>query len=339
MSRSGLRRALLVVLTVLLVTVGARALRSAASDHLVIERAEHGESVSVTIDVKPVSTQGATTLAQDVLFDESFSVREGGRLALNLGSENVTVRTVSGTRARVTVEGRGRDAASEFERRRFSARTSGGDLTVRTNPPRQRWSGRRDASFQVTIEIPRRYSADLDLGSGNVEVGSLTGDLRVDVGSGNVTVEDVNGDEVVLDTGSGTVRARALRGDVRIDTGSGSVHVDRVEGSLLVDTGSGSVNVGTVDGRTNVDTGSGSVEMTLVSAASSEVSTGSGSVTMRLPRAAGFDVQMGGGSVRIDDALRFSGDRERDEARGRLNGGGPTLRVSTGSGAIRLIAG
>ena len=45
MSRSGLRRALLVVLTVLLVTVGARALRSAASDHLVIERAEHGVRV------------------------------------------------------------------------------------------------------------------------------------------------------------------------------------------------------------------------------------------------------------------------------------------------------
>ncbi|MGB3544694.1 DUF4097 family beta strand repeat-containing protein [Rubrivirga sp.] len=256
----------------------------------------------------------------EVLFDETFDVRSGRDLIVDLGSENVTVRTVSGTRARVTVEGRGRDAESEFERKRFSARESRGNLTVRTNPPRTSRGGRRVvARFQVTIEIPRRYSANIDLGSGNVDVASLEGDLTVDVGSGNVNVEDVDGDRIVLDTGSGNVRAELLRGNVRIDTGSGNVEVDRVEGELSVDTGSGNVEVG------------------LHSNTASRIDTGSGGATVRLPRGADLDIDLDGSSVRIDDGLGFSGDQERDRARGRIGRGGPTLRVNTGSGTIRLV--
>ncbi len=329
--RRSLRRALLFVLGVLVVTVGARAVRTAVTGayDVRVERAPHGQSVGVTVE--PVSSR-------DVLFDETFDVRSGGELRLDLGAENVTVRTVSGSRARVVVDGRGRDAASEFQRRRFSARAERGDLVVRTDPPRRRWSmSRTDASFQVTVEIPRRYSADLDLGSGDVDVASLQGDLSVNVGSGNVDVADVSGERIVLDTGSGNVRARSLRGRVRIDTGSGNVQVDRVEGALAVDTGSGRVAVGLVDGPSEVDTGSGSVELTLRSAATASVSTGSGSVTVRVPRGTGFDVDLDGSSVRIDEALRFSGERERDEAQGRLGRGGPELRVQTGSGSISVV--
>ena len=334
MSRPRAQRALLTLFGLLLVAVAAPSLRAAVRHAGPTEhRAAHAEERKVEVTVDRVSSR-------DVLFDETFRVREGGDLTVDLGSESVTVRTVSGDRARVIVDGRGHDAASEFQRRRFSARTDGGDLVVRTDPPQRRWSmNRTDARFEVTIEIPRRYSADIDLGSGSVDVASLVGDLRVDVGSGSVRVEDVEGDQISLDTGSGSVQAKTLRGDVTIDTGSGSVSVDRVFGALSVDTGSGSVSVGEVDGETHVDTGSGGVAMALRRAAASHVSTGSGSVELRLPRGAGFDVDLDGGSVRIDDALGFSGHRERDEARGRLGSGGPMLTVGTGSGTIRLVTG
>ena len=326
--RLRVQRVLLALLAILLVTAGARALLPTVAG----ARADHAAArYEPSLDVRLVSTR-------DVLFDERFDVRAGGTLRLDLSSEAVTVRTVAGTRARVVVEGDGRDAEAEFQRRRFSARAERGDLVVRTDPPRSRWSMRRtDARFDVTVEIPRRYSAVLDLGSGRVDVASLEGDLTVDVGSGSVTVADVDGRRIVLDTGSGRVRAGALRGDVRIDTGSGSVEVDRVEGPLSVDTGSGRVRVGSVDGPATVDTGSGSVELTMRSAAAATIKTGSGSVTMRLPRGAGFDLDADGSSVRIDEALGFSGTRERDEVRGRLGGGGPALRVTTNSGSVRLV--
>lgn len=335
-ARRRVQRLALAVLAVLLVAVGASRIAEALDGG--DDRCRTRPAVEV-VAVSALSTRDASR-ARDVLYDETFSVRPGGSLDLDLGSESVTVRTVSGRRARVVVEGRGRDAEREFARRRFSARVDGDRLVVRTEPQRRRGFSlvRSDARFEVTVEIPRRFDAALDLGSGSVEVASLEGDLTVDVGSGSVSVADVDGRRVRLGTGSGSVRARDLRGTVQIETGSGSVRVERVEGPLDVDTGSGSVEVGLVDGPVRVDTGSGGVELALASEAPVEVDTGSGSVTLVLPRRAGFDVDIDASSVRMDDALRFDGRTERGEARGTIGGGGPTLSVDTGSGTVRLRA-
>ena len=300
-ARSRFQRLALVALGALLVALGAPRLSDA------LARAPGG------------GLGGA--VASAVLYDETFRVRPGERLDLDLGSEAVTVRTVDGDRARVTVEGRGRDAAREFERRRFSARATGGGLDVRTDPPRRLFSrGRSGVRFEVTVEVPRRFDVALDVGSGAVAVGDLDGDLVVDTGSGAVVVGDVSGDRVRIDTGSGAVRAGRLRGDVRIDTGSGAVRLARVDGPLVVDTGSGAVVVA------------------LGARAPATIDTGSGAVALTLPRGLGFDVDLDGSPVEIDEALGFRGQRERGEARGRLGEGGPELRVDTGSGAVRLRA-
>lgn len=278
-------------------------------------------------------------VSDDVLFDETFRVRAGGALAVDLGSEDVVVRTVRGDRARVRVEGRGRDAADEFRRRRFTARATDGGLDVRTDPPRRPWSmGRRSARFTVTIEVPRRFDVAVDLGSGDVRVASLRGDLVLDTGSGDVQVDDVDGRRLVFDTGSGDVRAGALKGRVEVDTGSGDVRIDRVEGSLAVDTGSGDVAVGLVDGEVEADTGSGDVEVAVARSRDVEVETGSGDATVRVPRRSGWDVDLDGGSVEIDRALGFRGRAERRQARGRIGGGGAQLEIDTGSGRIRVLS-
>ncbi|MEM1055072.1 MAG: DUF4097 family beta strand repeat-containing protein [Bacteroidota bacterium] len=268
------------------------------------------------------SLSSLTEAPGDVLFDETFRVRAGGELRLDLGNENVTVRTTRGDRARVTVEGRGRDTEREFERRRFSAQSSGSDLIVRTRPPRRwgRWS-RTEASFQVTIEIPREYSVNLDTGSGDIRMASINGDARIDTGSGDVSLENVSGETILIDTGSGDVEANRLRGDVRIDTGSGDVEIGTVE-----------------NGTVSVDTGSGDVDLALIATGRAVFDTGSGSVTLRLDDRDGFDVDLDGGSVRIDGDLDFAGRQERREARGRLGDGGASIRVGSGSGTIRLLA-
>ena len=271
-----------------------------------------------------------------VLYDETFDVAPGGRLDLDLGSMAVRVEPGSGRQARVVVEGRGRDAADELERRRFSARADRAGLVVQTDPPRGFRLGRSRAQFTVTVEVPRRFNLDLDLGSGSVAVGSVEGDVAVDTGSGSVRLADVDG-RAAVDTGSGSVAAGRVSGDATIDTGSGSVRVGRVGGALRVDTGSGSVVAEDVSGRAAVETGSGSVRLALSARAPVTVDTGSGSVVVTLPRA-GFDVDVEGGRVAIDEALGFRGERERDRARGQLGRGGPTVEVETGSGSVRLEA-
>lgn len=278
----------------------------------------------------------------EVLFDEEFSVRSGGRLAVDLTSEDVIVETTRGSRARVRVEGEGRDARAEFQRRRFSADASGRTLTVRTNPPRSSgWRmGRTNARFTVTISIPERFDALIDMGSGDVSVESLTGDLRVDTGSGDVDVQRVRGGTIVLDTGSGDVQATSLAGSaIRIDTGSGDVDVQTVEGPLTVDTGSGDVAIRSADGAVNVDTGSGDVSIAMRRVAEARIDTGSGSVTLALPRGANATLAAeSNGGIQIDDRLDFEGRQQRREAAGRIGRGGPRLAIDTGSGGVRLLA-
>lgn len=321
MFRTRLQRLALIAIGGVFLTLGASRLADAAG----------------TVDAPAVPTH---TVSQAILFDETFSVREGASLAVNLGAEAVVVRAVSGTRARVRVEGTGRDAADEFERRRFTARAENGGLAIRTNPPR-RWSlfggGRRSARFTVTIEVPRRFNASIDVGSGAVSVASLDGEVGVDTGSGAVRLGDVRGD-VGVDTGSGAVVVGDVRGDVKIDTGSGAVRVEDVGGSLSVDTGSGGVSAGRVEGPVDISTGSGGASVSVSGRHQVGVNTGSGNATVAVPRASGWNVQLEGGSIAIDDALRFRGERERREARGEIGGGGPDLHVRTGSGRIRIDA-
>ena len=87
-----------------------------------------------------------------------------------------------------------------------------------------------------------------------------------------------------------------------------------------------------------IDTGSGSATIRLARVADLVVDTGSGSATLTLPRGASADLSAEGSSVVLDDAFAFSGRRDRDEVVGRLGGGGERIRISTGSGAVRISA-
>jgi hypothetical protein len=68
------------------------------------------------------------------------------------------------------------------------------------------------------------------------------------------------------------------------------------------------------------------------------VHTGDGHVTLRLPEnfAADLDAHTGDGKVTVDFPVTISGSVGGSELRGKLNGGGETLTVRTGDGAIHL---
>ena len=265
------------------------------------------------------STQSEST----VFLKESFSVRDGEMLDLNLGSDDILIETVRGTTAEVIIEGTGRDAQEVFERREYQVFHEAGRLHVRTKPTRgqNNWQRGLRARFTTTVRIPERFNASIDVGSGDVRLERLAGDLSIDTGSGEIRIGSVSG------------------GAIRIDTGSGDVEADRLDGSSVhIDTGSGEVTVGHLAGRASIDTGSGDVEVSMDAGHDLEVSTGSGEVEITLSRTAGAELAISGGEVSIDRDFDFNGRTDRRSARGTLGAGGPRIEVSTGSGDIELRA-
>jgi DUF4097 and DUF4098 domain-containing protein YvlB len=102
-------------------------------------------------------------------------------------------------------------------------------------------------------------------------------------------------------------------------------------------TGSGSIQLKNVQGELYAQTGSGDMEIQGQPTAAWKLETGSGSVTLNTGSSRfSLDAETGSGSVHSDPPLTTHGSLERHHITGDINGGGPTVRVQTGSGDIRI---
>jgi lia operon protein LiaG len=187
-----------------------------------------------------------------------------------------------------------------------------------------------------------------DTGSGSVTVRGVRGPVNIDTGSGGVTVADVQAkdDEVRVDTGSGSVHASDVTAQILfVDTGSGSVELSGITvDDLEVDTGSGGVDASDLSSDSvSIDTGSGGVDLDLVRLAKGRylIDTGSGGIRVALPReiSAEFECSTGSGSIVADIEGVSLSRRDRQQARFEVGSGDADIRLSTGSGSIRLQQG
>lgn len=237
----------------------------------------------------------------------------------------------------------GDDQRDGFGGRRTSIRSSGSGL---------------EAHADLVVKVPIGKRIEIHLAAGSVEANNVDGDLDIDVYSASVRATGTKG-QLLIDAGSGSVRVENATGELNVDTGSGSTTLSGLRMSrVLVDAGSGgveardvqaerfSVDIGSgsvrIEGLTTddlmIDTGSGGVRVDLAKVPRrSGIDAGSGSVTLGLPEgaAADLDIETGSGGISSDFAVTAD-SFERRELRGRIGGGGPLIKVSTGSGGVRL---
>lgn len=240
------------------------------------------------------------------------------------------------------------------------------------------WFTNRRASFDVLVTVPERLDLNIVTASGDVVFGEITGTgeiatssgdvefgvhrgaltittssgdvegdrvegrLEVNVSSGDVSVDRISGPAVVFNASSGDFEADLVEAErFTATTSSGDISVGTLLGAAELRSSSGDVEIDVLEGALSASTNSGDVEATLGKAEPAgpvSVSTGSGSVSLRAPRALAADVEISAGSIRIDRDFAFAGTTERRSAEGRIGGGGPLLKVSTGSGSVSLGA-
>jgi hypothetical protein len=137
------------------------------------------------------------------------------------------------------------------------------------------------SSASANITADGRYAeCKFASASGDLEVGSVDGNLKADTASGGVTVHDVNGSASVS-TASGDAAIGDLDGDVKFRAASGALTITRLHGNLNAQAASGDVTVATaVNGGVSVQTSSGEVVVGIAegTAAQLDLRTGSGEV-------------------------------------------------------------
>src|SRR5579871_579019 len=221
---------------------------------------------------------------------------------------------------------------------------------IEQNPP-IRQDGNR---VQIDYVNYRNISVDYEItetaetvvrsksGSGDQIIEGTRGNVDVQTGSGDVKLANLNG-EIHLQTGSGNLRAREIYGAVKGGTGSGDVEIEESgQGDIDLHTGSGNIKARGVQGGFHGETGSGDVTAEGTQSGPWEIHTGSGNVRVHLPANAAFDadISTSSGSVNVGPAIEMTvqgrvGDSHK-QIQGKVRGGGPLVRVHTGSGNINI---
>lgn len=291
----------------------------------------------------------AAVQAEDI--SRVFDVTPGGTLDLDADVGAIEVSVGDDEKLAVDVELSGRDAdrlTVDFEQ------TSGG---VRVKA-RLEDKGRRDATYSLKVRyrvtVPARYDlrletagagidvgdldgeVDADTAGGSIVIGRVTGPVRADTSGGSIEVEASAGD-VDADTAGGSIRLGEIDGRVRADTAGGSIRIDKAAAPVRASTAGGGITIRAASESVDASTAGGGVTVTFVAQPSddSSLDTSGGSVTAVLAEGLKFDIRARSGSrVRSEFDLEDAKEEE-DRLDGRLNGGGPRLRLSS-SGPVRI---
>jgi DUF4097 and DUF4098 domain-containing protein YvlB len=197
-------------------------------------------------------------------------------------------------------------------------------------------------SVDYDISVPADTTVRTQTGSGDQEVRGTHGNAEIQTGSGDVRLTSLTG-EIQVKTGSGDVRAREVSGAVRGSTGSGDIELQETgPGDIELRTGSGGIQAHGVQGAFRGETGSGDITAEGTQSGSWEMHTGSGNVHVHLPPNAAFDadISTSSGSIDVGSPVEMTVQGRIGEphktVQGKVRGGGPLLRVRTGSGDIHI---
>lgn len=265
-------------------------------------------------------TAALPALAVEATFERNLSVSGHVELTVNTGSGNIHVTRGSGNQihiyGKIHSNNWGGDNADRVREIAANPPIEQAGNIVRIGNHHESWH-----NISIDYEIQAPADAFLDAGSG----------------SGNVTVEGV-GDNAKLSTGSGNIHATGLHGSFSANTGSGDIYAEQTgEGDVKAETGSGNIDLHDIHGGLRVHTGSGDIKFHGVPSMESKLGTGSGNVEL-WPGDAAFtlDASTGSGEVHSDAEMVVQGTFNRHHITGKVHGGGPTVRIETGSGDIRI---
>ena len=281
-------------------------------------QAQPAVDASLTVPMPVTAALGAASTSSELNFERTLTVNGKAELSVSTGSG--TIHLVHGAANRIHVVGHIRVnwGGSEEKAREIAA-----------NPPIEQTGNivriglRHEDLHNISIDYEIEAPADSMLNAGT--------------GSGNITDEGV-GEGVRLETGSGSVTATGLRGGVKAETGSGSIHIEQIgEGDVKAGTGSGSIDIGEVHGGLIAETGSGGIKVKGRPTKDWKLETGSGTIEFWAGDApVTIDASTGSGGIHSDREMLTQGTMNNHHIIGKLNGGGPTVRMETGSGSIQI---
>jgi len=251
-------------------------------------------------------------LANEATFERNLTVNGHVELTVSTGSGHIHITHGSGDKVHIVGRVKTNWGGSEDKVREIAA-----------NPPIDQTGniiriGQRHENYH-NIEAPANSFLEANSGSGDIQ-------------------DDGVGENAKLGTGSGSIHATGLQNGFVVNTGSGNIYIEQSgQGDVKAQTGSGTIELKNIRGALRAGTGSGNIKVTGTPTSDWKLETGSGSIEFWAGSAAfNLDASTGSGSVHTDQEMAVQGSFDKHHITGKVHGGGPTVRMETGSGDIRV---
>jgi len=247
--------------------------------------------------------------------EKTFTVQPGGTLKVETSGGGIKIVPGTDQAVKVTVKQR-IDASTEagadeiLQHLALTLEQQGKDVTAIA-----RYEGARASSWfhwgswppvqcEFIVAVPATYNVDLKTSGGGISVGDLAG-------------------KVVARTSGGGIQLGPVSGNAQIHTSGGGITIKGIDGMLSAHTSGGPIDV-SFSGPLKDDC---------------ELSTSGGGITVRADPKSDFnlDARTSGGGVSCKLPITVVGEVKSSHLSGRVNAGGPELKLRTSGGSIRVV--
>ncbi|QNF32625.1 DUF4097 family beta strand repeat protein [Adhaeribacter swui] len=254
----------------------------------------------------------------------------------------------------------------------LSVTVSGGKLIARAKPREQGMDWKRGLNISFRVFVPEKVATNLTTSGGNIQLTNISGEQHFTTSGGDLQIDRVSGrtkgstsggsihlknskDFMDLTTSGGDINATDCTGNLQLATSGGSLHLTNLNGVINASTSGGDVDGNNITGELSAHTSGGDIELKDMACSLSTSTSGGnlevaikkpgkyiklnnsgGDISLHLPKNISADLDLQADEVNVGTLNAFNGVIQKDEVRGKLNGGGVRITADAGSGNLSL---
>ena len=170
---------------------------------------------------------------------------------------------------------------------------------------------------------------------GSIHISNSKNDISLNTSGGSIVANNCSG-KIKLRTSGGSLKLKDLKGDITANTSGGSINGNNIDGELISHTSGGSIHLDNMSGSLETSTSGGHIDVAITTLGKYvKIHNSGGNVDLQIPNK-GIDLDLSASRIRTDALNNFSGTKDDDEIKGKLNSGGVPVTVRSSSGTIHL---
>lgn len=282
--------------------------------------------------------------------EKTFTVQPGGTLTVETQGGDVRILTSNEATVKVTAKQKIK-ASSESEADELMRKLT---LNIEQVPEGVSALAKYEKSMggfhfgswppvqvDFTVTVPANYNVSLKTSGGDIKIADLNGKVRARTSGGDVTLGKIAG-EIDAGTSGGDVTLAEGGATVKLSTSGGNIRVDHAVGAADLDTSGGDIVIKSVENTLHASTSGGDVTAGIAGALKGEchLGTSGGRVRVTVDKGTAFDLDAATSGGDVDAAgLTITiekGGSGRSKLAGKVNGGGPLLKLRSSGGDVSV---